>query len=78
MLDPILTLRISDLERRRFLKEARRASEASRSAPNRPRWAFLYDVWLARLDDLLVSIGMSLKARTAWRYSDSRLKVARR
>ena len=65
ILDPILNLRIADQERRGLFKEAERTSEARRIAPMNSRSAFPYDVWLARLGDMLVRLGMKLKTRPA-------------
>ncbi len=56
MLDPVS-------QRRELLKEAERKSEARRSAPMKPRGVFPYDVWMARLGDKLIRLGMKLKTR---------------
>ncbi len=63
MLDPILNLRIAGLERRELFEEADRVSEARRSAPTKSRGALPYDLWLARLGDTLINLGMKLKTR---------------
>ena len=76
MLDPILNLRIGGMDRRRLFKEVGRASEARWSGSLMSHDVFQYDVWLARIGDKLISIGMRLKARTDERYFDSGLNVA--
>ncbi len=63
MLDPILNLRVAGLERRELFKEAERMSEARRSAPMKSGGALPYDLWLARLGDMLIDLGMKLKTR---------------
>ena len=65
MLDSILNLRIANQERRGLLVEAERTSEARRIASMTSRGALPYDVWLARLGDMLIRLGMKLKTRPA-------------
>ncbi len=62
MLDPIVNLRIADIERRGLRKEMERLSEARRSTAKNTNFALPYDLWLARLGDMLVNLGMKLKA----------------
>lgn len=63
MLDPMTNFRIAGLEQRRLLNKAERTSEARRSEPVKPRGAFPYELWLARLGGVLIKLGMKLQAR---------------
>ena len=63
MLDPILNLRIADQEHHRLLVEVEPTSEARRSAPAKPPTALPFGVWLTRLSDTLIRLGMKLKTR---------------
>ncbi len=63
MLDPLLNLRIAGMEQRELLRETERISEARRSSTIKPRVALPYDLWMARLGDLLINLGMKLKTR---------------
>ena len=62
MLDSIVNLRIADMELHRLRKEMERGSEARRSSTLKPEGSLTYDLWLARLGDMLINLGMKLKA----------------
>ena len=62
MLDSIVNLRIGDNELHRLRKEMERASEARRFTAKKTGSALPYDLWLARLGDMLINLGMKLKA----------------